>query len=1012
MNNPLLQEHPPPITPLSSATSSLLRSTTILPSIPQILQELVQNSLDAHATRIHATVDLDTWSLKCDDNGIGIPATQLDQLGRYSTSKLPSHTQPATDTLLSAVDTYGFRGEALASMVDLATLELRSRAQGEHQTHEAVLRDGEVLRRGSTGVQRTGQGTTVCVRDIFWKFPVRRRPLEKASAEQTLRTFLRTSLATLALVHPAVSFSLVDTTSSLSASLGEGKTILHLSKATEGVLGRWKQLWGRAGVEKVWEFDEVEEGADMSRVRTSGFISLSAAHSKASQHIFVNSRPLSPQSSPLHKFLNTLMSASSFSRHAVSHLSFPAATPGSTSSPPPGSTKASRKSPKKAVERHPVFFMRLDVPSGCVDVSLEPAKRVVEFADSKRIEAFLTSIVKRFLVENGFAHVASAAAVPTPAPAPSAIGAKQTPKKRARDEAGEVSAREMMPSAGEMRSRKRKARPEEEEGTKEWRQGQDGLPASHASRMHSEVPVANPFLTVPPAIGDFEVAREDEAQKAQRWVDPVTQQVFLIDRRTGNSWREGTRPDLEPSSTATEKAGEGEGCERCWGGKARDRGIVERGRLKRSWEDSKRDNEAEEVPEWLRTTLDDWENPIFAPSPHAGQASMPSLPSLPTPASVLRSTSTANPTPTLASVFTSCKRSTSTFMSAATPAKRSAAAAPPALTHTRLKKMSNFFSSAALPTPAPAQAPTMTSLRAASPSPLSSNGAGRFTRDDLEKAEVIAQVDCKFLLVRLPPPSAPASTGAGITLVLVDQHAASERIRVEGFWEALAGRVARGEDVEVKRLGGGGNGEEKGEKVGVVVSSREVEEVAKWEGEFERWGIRFDPSPSSTCSPSVSSPSAAGQDYAQLFISTVPALLAIRLASEPKTAQELVRSFLAELRERRAPPRGLGVKEERHAVAGDGSAGWVGKVKDAPVVIKELVESKACRGAIMFNDGLTPQQCASLLASLAKTHFPFQCAHGRPSLVPLVNLPALPTSFEAMSGEGGGGTGVDWTRLK
>jgi DNA mismatch repair ATPase MutL len=74
-----------------------------------------------------------------------------------------------------------------------------------------------------------------------------------------------------------------------------------------------------------------------------------------------------------------------------------------------------------------------------------------------------------------------------------------------------------------------------------------------------------------------------------------------------------------------------------------------------------------------------------------------------------------------------------------------------------------------------------------------------------------------------------------------------------------------------------------------------------------------------------------------------------------------------------------------------------------PPAVARVLNSKACRGAIMFGDPLSPYECAALLERLARTRFPFQCAHGRPSMVPLVTLvpgPAWPAQGEAGSGAG------------
>lgn len=147
------------ISPLPTRTKSLLRSSIILPSFPSIASELVYNSLDASATSIHLTVDLSTWSIHCKDNGNGIPGQELSKLDRYSTSKVSS----------THGGDYGFRGEALESMQDLGMLHIVSRASNSDQTFEIIKRNGETLEFGKSRTNRDESGTTVSVRDIFYK---------------------------------------------------------------------------------------------------------------------------------------------------------------------------------------------------------------------------------------------------------------------------------------------------------------------------------------------------------------------------------------------------------------------------------------------------------------------------------------------------------------------------------------------------------------------------------------------------------------------------------------------------------------------------------------------------------------------------------------------------------------------------------------------------------------------------------------------------------------------------
>jgi DNA mismatch repair protein MLH3 len=201
-------------------------------------------------------------------------------------------------------------------------------------------------------------------------------------------------------------------------------------------------------------------------------------------------------------------------------------------------------------------------------------------------------------------------------------------------------------------------------------------------------------------------------------------------------------------------------------------------------------------------------------------------------------------------------------------------------------------------------------------------GTQTFSRASLARAEFIAQVDAKYLLVRVP------RDGDGATLVLVDQHAASERVRVERFLDALVGRVMRGGSVEVRELVAD-------ERVGVVVSRAEFATVERWQSLFERWGIRF---------ARDATGSDKEGDYQQLWISALPSLLSDRLSKDARLAQDLIRSFVGHLEE-----HGVGVSERRKK----GEEGWTSGMKDVPPVLLELINSKACRGAIMFNDGVS-----------------------------------------------------------
>jgi DNA mismatch repair protein MLH3 len=65
---------------------------------------------------------------------------------------------------------------------------------------------------------------------------------------------------------------------------------------------------------------------------------------------------------------------------------------------------------------------------------------------------------------------------------------------------------------------------------------------------------------------------------------------------------------------------------------------------------------------------------------------------------------------------------------------------------------------------------------------------------------------------------------------------------------------------------------------------------------------------------------------------------------------------------------------------------WLRQIGGLPQGILDMINSRACRSAIMFNDALSLEECEELVQKVASCAFPFQCAHGRPSMVPLIDL--------------------------
>jgi len=165
-----------PIRVLPSHLVDQIAAGEVVERPASVIKELVENSLDAGATRIEIEVERGGAGLiRIRDNGRGIAATELAlALTRHATSKIASLDD------LAAVNSLGFRGEALPSIAAVARLRLASRQQGAGQAWEILAENGET---GEPRPAALAEGTLVEVRDLFFNVPARRRFLRSDSTE-------------------------------------------------------------------------------------------------------------------------------------------------------------------------------------------------------------------------------------------------------------------------------------------------------------------------------------------------------------------------------------------------------------------------------------------------------------------------------------------------------------------------------------------------------------------------------------------------------------------------------------------------------------------------------------------------------------------------------------------------------------------------------------------------------------------------------------------------------------
>ncbi len=262
---------------------------------------------------------------------------------------------------------------------------------------------------------------------------------------------------------------------------------------------------------------------------------------------------------------------------------------------------------------------------------------------------------------------------------------------------------------------------------------------------------------------------------------------------------------------------------------------------------------------------------------------------------------------------------------------------------------------------------------------------GRITRADLGAAEIIAQVDSKFILIKLRPQAhgRTADTTDTGSLVLIDQHAADERIKVE----RLLQEFCQEPDDEVKCLHsplGCTSAVQTTSLLKPLIFDIEAQEGPLFRRQapsFARWGILYDlPTPPFQ----AAGPSSRHEPSScRLVVVALPGVIAERCRTEPKHLIQILRGEAWRLHQE-AGARGA---RPESAFAGEGGPdAWVAQVRGCPSGILDMIHSRSCRSAIMFNDELGMDDCRRLVEDLARCRFPFQCAHGRPSMIPLLDL--------------------------
>ena len=345
---------------LSDQVANQIAAGEVVERPASVVKELLENSLDAGATRIRVEVEAGGRKLiRIVDNGCGMVRDDaLLAFERHATSKLRS-----SDDLLS-IATLGFRGEALPSIASVARLSLETRAAEEATGTWIEIAGGRMTRVEEAGLPL---GTTIAVKDLFFNTPARRKFLKSESTELQHIAALVTHYA---LANPARHFELHSATQALlvaPAVADAGERLYQIFGAETAALmlpTAAEMDFARGGLPEPppWKREEDYEAPDPGYIRVSGFVSKPELQrlNRNSVYVFVNRRLIRDR-----LVLHALQEAY---RNVIPPTSFP------------------------------VVLLFLEMPPAEVDVNVHPAKTEVRFRQQSFVHDFIRDTVRTTLM--------------------------------------------------------------------------------------------------------------------------------------------------------------------------------------------------------------------------------------------------------------------------------------------------------------------------------------------------------------------------------------------------------------------------------------------------------------------------------------------------------------------------------------------------------------------------------------------------------------------------------------
>ncbi|WP_333714646.1 DNA mismatch repair endonuclease MutL, partial [Yoonia sp.] len=336
----------PVIRQLDEAAINRIAAGEVLERPASAVKELVENSIDAGASRIEVVIaDGGKTLIRVTDDGCGMTPEDLPlALSRHATSKIDGSD-------LLNIRSFGFRGEALPSLGAVGRLSITARAKGAEAANISVA-GGQMQ---AVRPAALSGGTVIELRDMFYATPARLKFLRTDRAEAQAVTDV---VKRLAMAEPFVSFTLRDATG------GDPRVVFRADAETGDLFaalhGRLRTVLGRDFAENALRIDAERDGFHLTGFAALPTYSRGAA---VAQYLFVNGRPVRDK-----MLLGALRAA------YMDVLSR---------------------------DRHPVAALFVDCDPVLVDVNVHPAKAEVRFRDPGTVRGLLISAIRHALADAG-----------------------------------------------------------------------------------------------------------------------------------------------------------------------------------------------------------------------------------------------------------------------------------------------------------------------------------------------------------------------------------------------------------------------------------------------------------------------------------------------------------------------------------------------------------------------------------------------------------------------------------